>query len=488
MPPQNDDRGSPSILDAPGAGAAVVRGGAMRASGYALGVALALVAAPVLVHHLGVAQFGRYTTVTALIALVGTGTEAGLAAIALREYATQIGDDRTTIMRDLLGIRLVVTFAGVLLALAFGLVAGYDDVRILGILAAGAGLVFTMTQALVAVPLQAELRFGRATALDLLRQILGVVGVIVLVLVGASLGPFFVVPLVAGALALAATMVSVRNAIPLRPTLTPRAWGTLLRETLPYAVATAIYATYFRVAIIVMSVRSSAIQTGFFATSYRVIEVVIAVPAIAVTAAFPVLARAERRDHERFERATARMAELALMGGVFTALGLVLAAPMIIDVLTPAEGHPAIAVLRLQAPAMIATFVAVACTYPLLALRRQGRILAANLAALVAVVVLVLVLVGPYDARGAAVATTAAEFLLAGTIVAMLQRELPVAGVLLRELPLVALAAGAGAAVLAIPGLPSWCDTILGLAAFAAVFAVAGRLPPELRMLVRRRG
>lgn len=474
------------VLDAPGAKPAALRGGAMRAGGYALGMALSIVSAPILLHHLGVRGFGRYTTVTALIGLVGTGTEAGLASIALREYATQEGQRRTLIMRHLLGIRLAITAAGVLIAMLFGLAAGYDHVRELGILAAGTGLILSMTQTLLAVPLQAGLRFGRATALDLLRQTTAVLGIVALALAGATLGPFFLVPILAGVVTLGATVAIVRTSMPLRPTVTPRAWGQLLRDTVPFAVATAIYAAYFRVAIIVMSVRASAIETGFFATSYRVVEVLITVPAIAVTAAFPLLARAERDDAARFERATVRMAELAFIGGTFTALALVLSAPLIVDLLTPPEGHPATAVLRLQAPAMIATFVSVACTFGLLALRRHRAILVANAVALVAVVILAVGLVDAHAARGAAVATTLAEFLLAGTIVALLHRELPaVWSGLLRTAPAVVLASAAGAAILAVPGLPALADTAMGLSVFAAVLALAGRWPSELREMVR---
>lgn len=489
MPPDETfDRGDASVLDTPDAGPVALRGGAMRAAGYALGVALSLVSAPVLVHHLGVEGFGRYTTVTALVALVGTGTEAGLAAIALREYATRSGERRRLVMRHLLGIRLAITAAGVAVAMLFAVVAGYDDVRVAGVLAAGTGLLFMMTQSLLSVSLQADLRFGRATALDLLRQVLSVVGIVGLVLAGAALGPFFAVPVFAGAVTLVVTILVVRSAMPLRPTLAPRAWAPLLRDTIPYAVATAIYAAYFRVAIIVMSLRASEIETGFFATSYRVIEIVITIPAIVVTAAFPILARAERDDGARFERATLRLAELALVAGVATALALVLGAPLIIDLLTPPEGAPATEVLRLQAPAMVATFVSVACMYPLLALHRQKAILAANALALGAAVVLTLALVGgAHAARGAAIATTVAELLLATAIVALLHREVPGIVRIARAVPAIALAAGAGLAVLAIPGLPAALDTVLGLTLFAAVLGLTGRVPPELRHLLARR-
>lgn len=488
--PRNEllDPGEPSVLDAPGSGALALRGGTLRAAGYGAGVLLSLVSAPILLHHLGVEGFGRYTTVTVLVSLVGTGTEAGLAAIALREYATKPdGESRRLAMRHLLGIRLALTAVGVLLAMLFAWVAGYDDVRVLGVLVAGAGLILAMVQSLVAVPLQARLRLGQVTALVLLRQALACAGIVALALAGASLGPFFAVPALASAVALLATLAVVRSGMPLRPTISPRAWGALLGQTLTYAVATALYAAYFRVAVILTSLRAGDVETGVFATSYRVIEVVLALPGILVTAAFPILSRAQRHDSARFARATVRLIELAVLAGAAVALGLALAAPLIIDVLTPREGEPATAVLRLQAPAVVATFVSVACGYALLALHRQRAILIANAVALGAVFVLVLVLLGgAHPARGAALATTLGEMLLAALMLVLLHRDVPGVARAVRIVPGVVVACAAGLAPLAIPGSPAAADTALGMLAFVTALAITRQLPPELAHLRSR--
>jgi O-antigen/teichoic acid export membrane protein len=476
------------VLDSPEAGTAALRGGALRAGGYAAGIALSLLSAPVLIHHLGIERFGRYTTVMALVALVGVGTEAGLNAIALREYSVKDAGARALVMRHLLGIRVVVTSAGMLGAVAFAAIAGYDDTMVLGTLAAGAGLVLGSVQALLAIPLQAQLRFGWATLLELARQVVTVALIVALAVAGAALLPFFFVPIVAGVVTVSATVVLVRGSFPMRPSLSARAWGSLLRDTLPFAAATAVYAAYFRLAIIITSLRASQLETGYFATSYRVIEVLITLPAIAVTAAFPILARAGRDDRSRFDRATARMMELALVGGVLTALLLVLAAPVIVDVLAPPTDRPAIGVLRIQALAMIPTFFSVAATFPLLSLNRQRAILVYNAIALGAVFALTMALVGPYAARGAAAATVGAELILAVLAFSVVAGEVPSARGVLRSVPPVLLAGGAGAAVLLIPGVPALVDIPAGLAVFVALLAVTRRIPPELRELVSRGG
>lgn len=454
--------------------------------GYAAGTLLTLAAAPILIRHLGIADFGRYMTVVALVAIVAGVTEGGLNAIVQREYATQVGERRAQLVRQLLGIRVVVTSAGVGVGILFGLAAGYDDVLLVGTLVAGAGLLLASVQGLLTSVLQAEMRFGWATVVDLVRQALTAALIIALALAGASLLGFLAIPIAAGAVGLALIVPLVRTYMPLRPGFKVAQWGGILRDTLPYAAATALNAAYFRIALIVMSVQATELQTGYYATAFRVVEVLVALPVLGIGAAFPILARAARDDQSRFDYATQRVLELALVAGTWVALCLVLGAQVAIDVLA-GDAQPAVAVLRIQGLALIATFVALGAAFPLLSLRRHGSILVANALALVATVVLALVLVPSLQARGAALAITLAELVSAVVMVAALLRVRPPTATAVRSAPAVLLAAGAGALVALVPGVPATVDVVIGSAVFFAALALMGRFPPEVRDALRRK-
>ena len=58
------------------------------------------------------------------------------------------------------------------------------------------------------------------------------------------------------------------------------------------------------------------------------------------------------------------------MAGTWLVLCLEIGAPLAIHVMAGDKADPSIAVLRIQGAAVLATFVAVACGYPLLMLRR----------------------------------------------------------------------------------------------------------------------
>jgi O-antigen/teichoic acid export membrane protein len=478
------ERPDESLVASRTAGPAAIRGSVLRGAGYAATILLSLVSAPLLIRHLGIAAFGRYTAVISIVTIIGGLADAGLLNIALREWVTRRGADRDQLARSLVGIRLELSTAGVALGVGFAALAGYDSVLVIGTLIAGFGMVLQALAHLLSVPLQADLRFGWTSAIDVARQFVSVVLIVVLVVIGATLLPFFAVTIPAGLAMLLVAALLVRGKMPLSPQFRGMAWWPLVRGTLPYAAAVAVNTVYFRVTIVVMSLIASSQQTGYFATSFRVTEVLVGIPAFAVGAAFPILSHAAATDRPRFTQATERILELALMAGTAMALLVVLSAPFVIEVLAGTRGAPATPVLQIQGLALIATFLATAAAYPLLALRRHAALLIANGAALVMNVVLTLVLVPLDRARGAAIAAVIAESCLAISQLVLLvrsrQAQLP-----LRSVPAVALAGAAGAAPLLLD-IPPLLRTLAGSAIFIAVIAMLGLFPPELRHLLGR--
>jgi O-antigen/teichoic acid export membrane protein len=473
------------ILDTRAAGPSAIRGSAIRIGAYGLSIALAFASAPLLIRHLGIEDFGRYTLVLSLLALVVGLTEAGLMTLGQREYVTLPLEQRGRLMRQLLGLRLASSLLAVGIAVAFAALAGYGTTLVEGTAIAGIGFVLLGVQTILATPLLAELQLGRTTAIDLLRQVLTVGLIVVLVAADASLLAFISIALPVGFVVMVATAWLARGKAPLRPAFDPSAWWELVKDTIPFAAATAISAVYFRISLILLDLVSSSLETGYYATSYRILEVVIAIPALLVSAVFPVIARAAETDPERLRYIVGRVTETGLILGPWMALSLILGADTIIDVIAGDEGAPAADVLRIQAPAVIATFIAVGCAFPLLSLRRHREVLIANAAALVGSVGLTLALAPSMGAEGAALATVVAELLLALTMAISLRRARPDLEVPLRSLPPILLASGAAVATLALP-VPDLVRVAIGTVLYFGVLAVLGRIPEELRDALSR--
>lgn len=483
--PTADRPAAEDIVGSPDAGPAALRGGLLRTGGFVLGLLLGLASAPLIVRHLGDAEFGRYSAVLAVMAIVTGLTEGGINTVALRELAAMPDRaDRDRAMSDLLGLRLLLSCVGIALAVCFVVVAGYGVSLTEGTLLAGLGMLLAVTQTLLATVLQSRLRFGWITLIELIRQTMITGLIVALVLFGAGTVSFLAASIPGGIVALGITVALVRGKTTLRPSVNPRRWGALLRETMIFALAVAINTLYLRVTLVVMTLLATAQQTGYFAISFRVMEILVTVPLLLIGSAFPIVARAARTDRERFAFAAGRLFELSVYVGALGTLSMVLLAPFAIQFLTGETDHPSVVVLQIQSLAIAASFVAVAATYMLLGMHRHRETLFANCLSLAVVLALAFVLIPPFAADGAAGAAVVAELTLAVSSTLLLVRhggpELPYS-----SLAVAVLAAGCGYAAGSIAEFHPVADSAIAAAVFVAVLALLGRFPPEVRDTLR---
>jgi O-antigen/teichoic acid export membrane protein len=220
-----------------------------------------------------------------------------------------------------------------------------------------------------------------------------------------------------------------------------------------------------------------------------VLEVVLAVPSLLVSAAFPVLARsATAEDESRLAYQASRMFEVAVLLGLWFLLALELGAPVIIDVLAGDQGEPAVDVLRLQAPVIVFTFVAIAAAFVLLSMRKHKEVLIANAAALAGSVVATAVLAPQLGADGAAIATVVAEALLGITMAVQVVRARDSLSFPVAPVPPLVLAAGIAACAILLP-VPAIAQVAIGTAVYFGLLFALGRIPEEiLQAFALRRG
>ena len=477
------DESSQDVLSSASAGSLAVRGGVYRIGGYLLGTLLSVVSAALLFRHLGVVDVGRYVTATSLVAIVAALSDLGLTSVGVREVATRPPEERWLLARDLLGLRILLTLLGgsVVIGLA-GL--GYSGVMAAGVALASVGLLLQTTQDNFFLSLTVDLRLGLISAIELARQVLTTVFMVLLVLVGARLVPFLAIPIPVGLLALIATVRIVRGHRALLPTFNWQRWRKLLSAVLPYAAATAASALYFRVSILLVSALSTRTQLGYFGASYRIVEVLTIVPGLLVTSAFPIFARAARDDHDRLGYALGRVLEVALLVGAWLAVSIAVGSRLAVEVIGGASFRPAAAVLAIQGIALGVMFLSLVWASGLLSLGLYRQILIINLAALALNAALVAVLVPIDGARGASIGTAISE--LVGTLAQawVVIRGRPQLRPSLRIVPRVGLAAALGLTPLAMDGLPIIVRLIISTVLFGATLVLTRALPAELDVLM----
>jgi O-antigen/teichoic acid export membrane protein len=483
-PSDDAGRGAAAPETTAGSGDLAIRGGAIRVVGYVGGVMVSLGAATILVRHLGIVQFGRYATVTSLIAIVGGITEAGISLYGIREFHARAEPQRRTLLANLLGMRLTLTVAGIACAAGFALLAGYRQVLVLGALVVGCGLLVQVAADVLSIPLQAQLRLARLTLVDLIRRLVALALIGALALAGAGLLPLFAVPIGAGLVALVLLARLTRSSFQLRAGFDWRSWRELFAETLPTAVAVSIGAIYFYVTIIVMSLVASARQTGLFATSFRVTQVALGIPILLLTAIFPVMSREDADGRAEVGPIVGKVLTVAAIVGVWMSLSMALGASFILDVIAGKQGHGAISVLRIQAAVLTVSFLSASSALTLISLRRYRPMIVTTSAALVLNVVLGLVLIPALGARGGALADLIAEVVAAGALIAIVIRALPEHRITASFVPPLSLATAVAAAVVFVP-IGAVAHVLAATLLYFGVLLLTRSVPTELLRAVR---
>jgi O-antigen/teichoic acid export membrane protein len=473
-------------LDHPEAGARVIRGGVIRGLGYAVNILLVAAVVPLMTRHLGPVDFGRFVTASSVVMIVAGITDFGLTGVGTREYAVADAPHRRRLLANLIGLRTVMTVVGLAVAYLLMQAGGYPQVVLSGVLIAGLGLILLNTQQTFSLALTASLSWGLYTFFELVNTVVVAAGTVLLVLIGAGLLPFFYVSVVSSLAALLVTMLVLRGQIVMRPRLDVAYWMRMLRESVPYGVATTVGILYFRVALIVVSAVSSADQTGYYATAFKIVEVLAATAFLMSGSAFPIFARAGRHDHERLRYGTDRVTETAMIAGVYLALSLLISAPFIIQVLAGSSFKPAVPVLRLQGLTLVATFLGATWGFTLLSLREHRRLLSSNALALAVAIGLSLWLVPRFGAQGAAAGTAATEFVLAGAYWWSLARSRAHMRPSLVLVPKVVVAAGFATLALLLP-LASVFQWAIGSTIYLALLALMRAYPPEILQALLRR-
>ena len=451
----------------------------MRAAAFLSGSLFVLAAAALLFRRLGVVDTGRFTTATSLGAVVTGLTDLGLTTVAMRELAVLHGEERDSLARNILGMRLVLTAIGVLLVTAFAF-AVYGSLLGLGVLIASSGVFVQNAQVTLAVPLVVRLRLGWVSLLDFVRYLTIALLIVLLVLLGAHLLAFLAVTAVAALVVLPPTIVLIRGDIPLRPSFDTRQWRRLVGPVLAYSAAQAAATLYLRVAIVLVSLISDARQLGYFGASYRLVEALLTLPSLLVGAAFPIFARAAREDPARLRLALSRVFEIALIVGVWISLSLALGARLIIAVIAGPSFTPSVPVLACQGVVVGAVFVSSVFAYGLLSLELHRVILAFNIVLLLVMAVVVAILASLYGALGAAIGTAVVDSAAAVAAVVVLAHGRPHLKLDLRIVPKVALAALIGAAPALLAGVPVIGRLFLSTFLYAASLLLLRALAPDV--------
>jgi O-antigen/teichoic acid export membrane protein len=469
------------VLRSAGAGEKVIHGSALRLGANLANLVFSLATATLLLRHLGVEESGRYVTVMSLVGIAVAIVDQGLNVSASKDLTMAARGERRILLANVVGQRIIVAAIAWVCLVGFALIAGYPREMVVGAALAGFGILLVAIGNSVLVPLTVDLRNAGIALVEMLRAFVFLVGVLLLVVAGAKLDPFFALQILVGLIVLMVVPLLVGRAGLVRPRFDRLRQRALLRTALPVAAALVLGQIYFRLVIVLMSLMSNAEQIGYFGGSLRAMEALIALPILVASVALPVMAAAAQgKDLARLKNVIEGLSEGAVIAGMLVILVTIRAADPVMRVIGGAEFEPAGNVLRIQVVALLFIALYQIWTVALVALGRQRQLIFTNALGLLAVGVLAVVLVPPLGAKGGAIASVSADIVLAGLIYWRLHvstGRVTVRGGFLARVAVAALASGA-ALLLPIGDIPA---AVAGAIVFLGVGFAVGMVPKELR-------
>jgi O-antigen/teichoic acid export membrane protein len=475
------------VLDSGEAGGLAIRGGLIRMLGHAGAMIMSLLSVPFMIRHLGDVDYGYYMTVSSIVFILGGISEAGLSQLGVKRYSAMGAAERPYFLQVLVGLRLTMTIVGVSAAAAFAAVTGQPGVVVGGTAIMGFAMLLTLTQQTYQVSLSSQLKLGWIAALEFVGSFTLSATTILLVVVGAGLVPFFWAAVISGGTLLLLTATVLRSEAVFRPRLDRALWMDILREVLPFALAAAVGLIYFRLAIVIMSYITTDHDVGIYSAAQRIVETIGVTPWLLASAGFPILARAARDDTDRLKYGLQKLFEVSLLVGVGVVVIGVAGSRFAIDLVAGRDFHESIGVLQILICSMVMTFLVATWSSALLSLSEYKRILWANLGALLTTTVLSFALVPGLGPSGAAIATVAAETVLAfGYLIAIARHDrtlVPSFAIVAKLLPPAAVAAAAGLLL----GLPSVVEAFLCGGIYLAGVLALRAVPPEVIDALLRR-
>jgi len=357
--------------------------------GRIVGAGASIVVVSLAAHRLDQPQFGLAVSVMAAGFLANTLVTFGTDTVVTRSVAAESGAARSTMTASL---QWQLGAAAVLIAMAtVAVLMGAD----LAILVQSAALAPLAVVTVMGAALRGAQRMDQLLVASTSGALTGLGAAIVLFSVASE--PW--VPIAAFAIGSGVT-AAVSSWFVRRLLLATgefRSIRSLLWETLPFAGMVGLAAVGAQAGLLLVEFLADETAGGYGA-ALRLSEAARLVPAALMGAVFPALVAGLERDH-RYQR----WLRLMLGYSVVATLGLVVLAQPLNRLMFDSQPDGA-ALIRLLSLGLILTVFRLALSFELIAANRESTVLVSAVIGALATVVGGVVLVGPFGARGVAVA------------------------------------------------------------------------------------
>lgn len=468
----------------------IARNSALTAAAQLIMKVLSFAFSVLIVRRLGANDFGQYAAVAAFGSMFLFIGDLGLSPYMVREVARQrdvpAGHERiASLYGTILGLRLTLTFAGVLLMLVAAWLTGRPALMI------GALAINAVTMLLYALQGTSEAVLAGHERLDLSAGAKVLYQIAFMIIGGSALvaglgyyGLLYATLIAVGLLTWICWRAVARLGV--RPLRGVRAqWPLLLRASLPFGVVAFTLGLSYKFDSVLLNIFRGDAETGYYNAAYNLVFATAFLANAINTSLYPSLSRASAVDPGALQAVYARVIRYLLAIALPIAVGGALLADRIVPFLFGSGYDPSIAALRIVIWVVPLMFLSEFLGYVVVIGGHEVRVARSVLVSTGLNVALNLALLPRYGFLVAAVMTVVTEAVLVGQYVWLLRASvarLPWGRAVARP---AAAALIMGGIVLALHALPLLLVVALGGLAYMALALALGVVGPEEWRFVR---
>jgi len=289
-----------------------------------------------LTRYLGVSGYGQYITIFAFIQFFAVLADFGFFWFLVREISKPEAPQEK-IFNNVLTFRSIL--AAVVFALAFGvgfLIPQYHDLRI-GIGIVSAAWFWQALNGTYVGIFQNRLRMDKAALTDVLGRLV-ILGIVLFqISQHASLNQILWSYFTGNLINFLASAWLGRVYLRFRPAFDFSYWKKVFTESSLIFVVSILGLIYFKIDTLMLSLLKTSTDVGIYGPPYKVVEILILLPAIFMGNVFPVVTHYIYAKDSRLKGAFQKSFDFLLIAGVPIAVGVILIANRIINVVAGPE-------------------------------------------------------------------------------------------------------------------------------------------------------
>lgn len=384
-----------------------------------IGMALSLIIIGSITRYLGQSGFGEYATIIAFLFFFNVFADLGVYAICLRDISRP-GADEKTIASNAFTLKFIISFFIFSLAPLAVLFFPYGSRIKLGVLIAALGFWLLSNDQILIGVFQKYLKIDKMALAEVLGRAIQLG--FVLFFIHQKMDFLFIVGAITigGIVTFGLGFFFARQYVPLTLKFDFVFWRSLLKKSLPLALAAIFSMLYFKLDIIMLSMMKLPADVGIYGLAYKVLESLLFFPAMFVGLMMPLLSRYAFSDKRAFNKIGQKTLDILVIFIIPMVIGVILISPKIIGLISGKSFLESAGILNILIIATGVIFLGTLFSNMVIALEKQKSLTFIYALGAVFNLITNLIFIPRYSYYGAAMTTLGTELLVACLMMAVI--------------------------------------------------------------------